>query len=445
MRRKTLLASALALLISPAAHATNLMDIYRDAVTQDTQLAIAKAQLEQVRSQADQASGNLLPQISASGTYSHNDVDTDSHDMDYNNLNLNLQAQQILFDGSVWNNRQAADDRLKAAVSQYRDTEQNLLLRTSEAYFTVLRAEDSLTTAQAEEAAIKRQLDQVKEQHEVGLVAITGVYEAQAAYDSARASRIAAEGQLVVSYEALEQLTDKNYEDLEALQRDFPIQHPAPQDRTVWERMALSNNLSLYTARDNVNVAQSSLKAKKAGHYPTLSLVAQHDRNSDTPNGTNTVEQNTTTVGVKASLEIYSGGTTSAAIREGSFALEEAQVSLEQARRSVLQNVRRTYTQVNTDIQTVEAQRLAIKSSQSALDATRAGYEVGTRNVVDVLNAERNLYAAQRDYDDARYDFIIDQLNLKRAAGSLTEQDIQALNQWLSDSPAPQEALSSER
>lgn len=433
MYRTILLASLLALLSAPTLQAANLMQVYQDAVTQDAELAVERARLEQARAQIRQADSAILPSVTASGSWNQRrpeEGDTTT------TTSWRVEAEQVLFSGEAWFGRSAAQKSFQAAEARYQDAEQELLLRVSEAYFSVLRAEDNLRTLQAEERAIGRQLDQVREQHEVGLIAITDVLEAQAAYDSVRAARIGAEGALMISYEDLEQITDQRYDRVATLDTEMPITEPVPSERQAWVDEALANSLALRQAQAQLGAAEENLKSRRAGHWPTVAAYGSYsdvlaaDPDFD-PQQQRSLEQYTTEFGVRASIELYGGGRTSAQVREGSYALEEAQYSGELARRQILQQTRSLFTLVNTDVLTVQARQQAIRSAESALEATRSGYEVGTRNIVDVLNAERALWSAQRDYDAARYDYVVNQLRLQRAAGKLSEADLRELNRWL--------------
>ena len=432
MYRTILLASMLALLSAPTLQAANLMQVYQDAVMQDAELAVERTRLEQARAQIRQADSAILPSITAAGNWNQRRPEEGETST---TTSWRVEAEQVLFSGEAWFGRTAAQKSFQAAEARYRDAEEELLLRVSEAYFSVLRAEDNLRTLQAEERAIGRQLDQVREQHEVGLIAITDVLEAQAAYDSVKAARIGAEGALMISYEDLEQITNNRYDQVATLDTEMPVSEPTPSDRQAWVDEALANSLALRQAKAQLGAAEESLKSRRAGHWPT---VAAYGSYSDVlsadpefgPQGSN-LEQSTTEFGVRASIEIYGGGRTSAQVRESSYALEEAQYSGELARRQILQQTRSLFTLVNTDVLTVQARQQAIRSAESALEATRSGYEVGTRNIVDVLNAERALWSAQRDYDAARYDYVVNQLRLQRAAGKLSEADLRELNRWL--------------
>jgi|AntRauTorckE6833_2_1112554.scaffolds.fasta_scaffold00782_10 outer membrane protein len=432
MYRTNFLASMLALLLAPTLQAASLVDVYQDAVQQDAQLAVEKARLEQARAQISQANAAILPTITAGGSWNRSKPENSDATT---TTGLSLEARQVLFSGEAWYGRSAANQSFVAAEAQYRDAEQELLLRTSEAYFAVLSAEDNLRTLQAEERAIQRQLEQVREQHEVGLIAITDVLEAQAAYDSVKAARIGAEGALMISYEDLEQITGERYDGIAALDAKMPVIQPEPNDRQAWTALALENSQALRQAEARLSAAEENLKSRRAGHWPSVEAYASYsDVLSADPEVSaqgRPLEASTTEFGLRANIEIYGGGRTSAEVREGSYALEEARYSGDLARRQILQQTRSLFTQVNTNVLTVQARQQAIRSAESALEATRSGYEVGTRNIVDVLNAERALWSAQRDYDAARYDYVVNQLRLLRAAGQLEETDLRELNRWL--------------
>ncbi|MDR9468681.1 TolC family outer membrane protein [Marinospirillum sp.] len=432
MYRTNFLASMLALLLAPTLQAAGLVDVYQDAVQQDAQLAVEKARLEQARSQISQANAAILPTITAGGSWNRSKPEDGDATT---TTGLSLEARQVLFSGEAWYGRSAANQSFVAAEAQYRDAEQELLLRTSEAYFAVLSAEDNLRTLQAEERAIQRQLEQVREQHEVGLIAITDVLEAQAAYDSVKAARIGAEGALMISYEDLEQITGERYDRIATLDAEMPVTQPEPNDRQAWTALALENSQALRQAEARLSAAEENLKSRRAGHWPSVEAYANYSDvlSADPEIGPQgrPLESSTTEFGLRANIEIYGGGRTSAEVREGSYALEEARYSGDLARRQILQQTRSLFTQVNTNVLTVQARQQAIRSAESALEATRSGYEVGTRNIVDVLNAERALWSAQRDYDAARYDYVVNQLRLLRAAGQLKETDLRELNHWL--------------
>ncbi len=240
----------------------------------------------------------------------------------------------------------------------------------------------------------------------------------------------------MISYEELEQITGRRYDNLDSLSLQLPIAAPQPNDRQAWVNQALNSSLALKFAEANLEASRKSLSASRSKHLPTVAIFGSYSKDSDKFGGAvgagSVVDGDTaTTFGIRAELEIYGGGRSQASIRQGTYQLEAAKSGQDLAKRQVVQQTRSLFTQVNTDVLAVQARDQAIKSAESALEATRTGYEVGTRNIVDVLNAERVLWAAKRDYDSARYGYVINQLSLKRVAGSLHLQDLQELNNWL--------------
>lgn len=309
-------------------------------------------------------------------------------------------------------------------------TEQQVLIDVATAYFDILRANDILDARLAQERAIGRQLEQAEEQFEVGLIAITEVEEAQASFDQSRAERIAAQSDLQVSFEALERLTGQRYANIEALSDDYPIEQPSPSDRDQWVDLAVENNPLVLAEQAGVEVSRSGVGVAEAQRLPTLEAFANYqyaDNDIDGIEGHDTSSQ----VGLSASWPLYTGGSTQASIRQSTYQLEASQFDFEAQRRDTVQQVRSLYTQVSNDVSTVDAREQAIVSNQSALDATRAGYEVGTRNIVDVLNAEQNLYNAISDYAQARYDYVVNLLSLRQQSGRLDVEAVEDINAWL--------------
>ena len=321
------------------------------------------------------------------------------------------------------------------------------------AYFNVLRASDTLTTARATEAAIQRQYEQAQERYEVGLIAITEVYEARASYDDSKSQRIAAESNLDIAKERLARLTGDYPESVENLEQQFPLMRPEPMDPGAWERIALEQNWQIQSTLYELNANEATLRAAKAGHLPTLDLNASYGRTEisglDQPgiafqarsSGSSTTEG---VVSLSLNVPLYLGGGVQAGARQQRSLVDVAEQTLRTVRRDVRVNVRSLYRTVNTNIESASALEQTIVSRRSALDATLAGYEVGTRNIVEVLDAQRNYYIALRDYANARYDYIINTLSLKLTAGTLSPQDLIALNEWLSPTAPGIEALANE-
>lgn len=325
-----------------------------------------------------------------------------------------------------------ADQRLQQAQYEVLAARQDLMLRVAERYFNQLAAHDSLVFAKAETQSLKSQLEQAQQRFQVGLIAITDVQEAQAGYDRAQAAEIGAENDVENANEALREVT-ANYDlDLAPLGEHLPLVVPEPLDIERWTATALERNLSLAAANVAAEIAHQEIRRQYAGHYPSFDIVGGHSFNKQGGRfGNSSVEQND--IGVQVTVPLYEGGQvvsrTRAAEHDSNASLER----LEQTRRAVHRETREAYLGVVTKISAVKAFGQAVVSSQTALESTRAGFEVGTRTAVDVVAAERSLYQAKRDFARARYDYIIETLRLKKAAGSLEPDDLVAANGWLVD------------
>lgn len=426
MKAKKLLSiSILGLSLSSAVQAGELADIYNLALTNDPQLKAAQASYKAGSEVEVQSRAALLPNVALSANTTSIDAETAS----YNNHGYTLSLSQPVFDASAWFSFKQGQALSEQAALQFELEQQNLILRTVEAYLGVLRANSALATSEAQERAIKRRLDQVNAQFEVGLIANTDVQEAQASFDNARVARISAEGDLDNSYEALERLTGKSYAGISKLSNEYPIAEPTPNLPQPWLEKAWQGNLGLKIADQNTEAARRAAKAAHAGHYPTLSVTASHDYDEGTAVSDNSNETNS--IGLTFSMPIFSGGATSSKSRELEQRLIEAQQNREDTLRSVTQSTRSLLRNLRTGSLSVQALKQSIKSSQTALEATEEGYKVGTRNVVDVLQAEQQLYASQLEYANARFDFVQDLVTFKQQLGTLSPDDINDLDGWL--------------
>ncbi|WP_404377100.1 TolC family outer membrane protein [Vreelandella aquamarina] len=443
--RPLLLAVLTTSFILPA-QAADLVTITRDALNNNAALASARSEFSGVEAARDVARGGLLPQVNASGSAVHNEQfesqgsassggtgsgpNPGVSDDSYNTVSLTLEATQALFNAVTRQEVNRAERQIDQQVYLLAATEQQLLIDVASAYFNILRAHEVLEARLAQERAIGRQLEQAQEQFEVGLIAITEVEEARASFDQSRADRIAAESNLQVAFEVLEQLTGQRYASIEALGDSMPIALPTPTDRDYWVEQAIERNPQVLAQQAGIDVSRVGVELARAGRLPTVQAFANYqyaDSDSDLASGYSTSAQ----VGVSANLPIYTGGSTSASIRQGTFQLESSQYDFESQRRTTIQQVRSLYTQVSNNVETIEARQQAIVSNRSALEATRAGYEVGTRNIVDVLNAEQNLYNAIANYAEARYDYVVNLLSLRQQAGLLDVEAIEEVNAWL--------------
>ena len=275
----------------------------------------------------------------------------------------------------------------------------------------------------------------------MGLIAETDVLEAQAGYDAARVARILGENQVSVSYEALRTITNHDITHIGSLQKAMPVNHPVPARADDWVDSAVSGNLSLQVAREGLEASQKNIKVQKAGHAPTVDAFARYNYNSDEVskntrpgadgNGMNTGKGDSTVVGIQFNMELFGGGATSSRVRQATYQMESAQQNFDKSLRETSSSTRNLFRTVNSDVDRVDARCQGIVSSESALNAVQSGYEVGTRNITDVLDAQKNLFSAERDYLNARYDYIINTMRLKQVAGTLSPTDLQDLNQWI--------------
>jgi len=433
----TLFASTALLLGSTVVQAEDLLEIYGDAQKSDPQLLAAEAGNQAAQEVRSQSRAALLPQVNLTADYTHHETDVMDSTVgatgttDYNSNGYTVSLVQSIYHHEYYVQLRQSDARIAQANAEYEGAKQSLILRVADAYFNVLGAQDSLATAEATKRAIEQQLRQTQQRFDVGLSAITDVHEAQAAYDSAVAAVIAAQSQLDTVRENLREIIGRDAASLSVLKDDMPLLPPEPEDITKWVETAQKQNLPLLAAEASARAAEEELYKRRAGHYPTLDLVASHTYSDTMDAPTFGTEQTDNRIGVQLNVPIYSGGLTTAQTREARALYTQAQEALEQQRRATVRETRSAYLGVTTGISQVKARKQALASAQTALEATQAGFEVGTRTIVDVLNAQRERYTAQSNYLRARYDYLLATLRLKQAAGSLSLQDIAQINDWL--------------
>ncbi|WP_421866126.1 TolC family outer membrane protein [Motiliproteus sp.] len=423
--------AAVALAVSQTLWAGSLQQIYQQALDSDPQLKSARAVFNAEREAEVQSRSSLLPSLSLSADVTYTDVSPSGIDQG-NNHGYDLNLSQPLFRAEEWFNFQAGKVLTEKAGVTFSQSQQALIRRTVEAYLDVLAAQTDQSSALAVEAAVKRRLDQVQAQFEVGLIAITDVEEARASYDSARVSRILAEGQLDKSFEAIDRLTGQHWNKVDVLSNRYPVQGMTPTAYQPWVDKALSGNLALQSATLDVKSAEQSRKSTRSRHLPTVDLVAGYgtDRGARSLHPTNGTQESAS-IGLQFNLPLYSGGRTSSQVREASARWDAAIQTREDTQRAVVQNTRSLLRDLLTDVESVAARKQSIVSSETALEATSAGYSVGTRNIVDVLQAERTLYTSIRDYQAARYNYVRNLMSFKEALGTLSPEDITALDHWM--------------
>jgi len=440
---KKLLSLSALMVASAYASAADLTTIYEQAASNDAEIAAARATREANAYNVTIARGALLPQLQAS--YSHTVIDaevesldfttqkTSTSNRDYELGELQIQASQALFNLNSWYTYQAAKTANKAETLNLQLSEQQLLLRTSAAYFDVLRAADNLETAQAEEKAVKRSLEQTRQRYDVGLIAITEVHEAQATYDLTYVNLLSQQAALDISFEALEVLTGQQHKNVNGLKDSVSMQMPTPTNVADWVTTGLEKFPGIQIASLQKTAVGHQRDAARYNRFvPTANLFANYTDGDQSPFSGNDPTQSTViSYGVKVSIPVFAGGSLYGQSKQAAANLAATEYQLESQRRQVKQKIRSLYRQLQTTVQNIDARKQAITSAQSALEATETGYEVGTRNIVEVLDAQRQLFGARRDYANARYDYILTLLNLKFYAGTLNEGDIQALNAWL--------------
>lgn len=442
--------SFLGLSLSMSVGAEDLSEIYRQALENDHEFKAAIANSKATAESKNLARAGLLPQLGARVNWSDGTAESTGTQVRPDNIagtpvgvgevettrsGYTISLSQPLFNLAAWHSYKAGRSTADVAEAQLQAAEQSLILRVAQAYFDTLEAADNLETSLAEEKAFKHQLEQSRQRFEVGLSAITEVHESQAVYDSSVARRLNAEGQLGIAFEALEVLTGQTYFQLAPIKSDFDAAAPVPADRQEWVARALDGNAGLAVSKANAKTAEQTAKSSRADHLPTLTLNGSYgDNNEDTfvsENWNSDIDTENQSIGLTLDVPLFSGGATSASRRQAKQRSIEAREQYLKAKRDTVQAARSSHLAVVTSVATVRALKQAIVSNESALEATQAGYSVGTRDLVDVLNAQRGLYQAKRNYFDALYTYVINSLRLKETAGMLSIEDVNQLNAWL--------------
>lgn len=438
MRRILLRLVAGAALLAPAAAAAeDLLDTYRQAMETDPQLRAAEAAHQAALEARPQAKSALLPQASAGANLTQTDENVhessspfSAGDQDYASHGYNLSLQQAVYQKEYWVQLAQADSRIAEADANLAGARQGLVLRVAEAYFNLLKARDTLEFAQAEKKAIDQQLRQTEQRFEVGLTAITDVKEAQSRYDLAVAQEIDAENGVRNAREALREITGAAPTAPAPLSEEMPLVTPEPADIDQWVETSLEQNPQILAASSATRTARKEIDRREAERLPGVNLVAQHQY-MDATDARYGSETSDNTLSLQLDFPFYQGGRITSRSREAASLYGQAQEQLEQQRRAAIRETRSAYLNVQSGISRVKALKQSLVSSETALEATEAGFEVGTRTAVDVLNSQQELFRARRDYSGARYDYLIATLRLKRSAGLLTEADLERINNWL--------------
>ena len=457
MRTRCLPLALMLALGAPMAHADDLMQIYQEARSSDPTLAGAEASKLSTDENVDQARSQLLPQIAAALSYTRttggnnsgsfvpdpvtgqNELVLGGTSTTFYSRSLGTTLDQSLVDVSRWTALKSSKYSANAGAATYDAAQQQLLINTAQVYFSVLTALDALKFADANEKALNRQLEQAQQRFEVGLAAITDVNDAKAQHDAAVANVISAQNAVDQARETVRQLTNKEPGEFRKLREDLPLDHPNPDDPKAWVELATRQNPSLTSASFTVEAANQNINTARAGHLPVLNAQLGYSRSpswGDTDFRGGTFHDSSDpkwggSIGVVLSVPIFTGGLVQSRVRQAIYTRDFAQDQYELVRRQVEAATRNNFRSVIAGASEVEATKAAVVSAQSSVEATQAGYEVGTRTIVDVLISQQTLLQAQSSYSLARHTFVIDGLLLKQAAGVVEVKDLQLINALL--------------
>ncbi len=428
-------ASCLLTALSTPLYAENLLEVYGMAYETDPILKEVISQTQSVKEGKVQAFAAFLPQIyaSADSTAIHNNSPAGKNSsVTYNAHGYIVDLEQSLFDNRNYVNYRISKINISSSDANLSATQQDLIIRTADAYFRTLAAIDTVGFSKAERKAISRQLDQAQRRYEVGIIAITDVHEAQAGYDNANATVIAAENQLLIAKETLRELTSQYIDDVVPLAEKIPLAPPSPEDIQHWVDQALDGNYTLLAAREDTSSSRENIELQRSGHYPTLGLTASYGYlKSNGPNSNFAPQHHEGTIGVNVSLPIYEGYAITSRTQQAQYDFQNSQDFYDQVWKSTEKNTRSSYLNVISEVSRVKALAQAVVSNESALRATEAGFEVGTRTIVDVLNVQSELYRAKQEHSDSRYIYVLNTLRLKQASGELSRVDLETVNGWL--------------
>ncbi len=435
--KKTLSLLLSGMALAASAGAADLLSVYRDAVGHDASYAAARASLEAGREKLPQGRSGLLPSIGLSASTTWNDTESTSRtstpvtrSAEYNSNGWTASLTQPLFRWQNWAAYKQGELSVAVAEAQFAAARQDLMVRVAQAYFDVLLAQEAVATAAAQKAAITEQLESAKRNFEVGTSTITDTHEAQARYDLAVATELAAQNDLTVKREALRVVMGKEADSLKTLKSGVLIGRPQPDDIAKWAETAEAGNLTVAQAQGALEIAGQEVSKQRGGHYPTLDLVASYGKSgsgysSQTAAG---VDSRSAAIGLQLAVPIFAGGAVASKDREAVALRDKALADLDNARRQAALGARQAYLGVTSGLSQVRAYEAALASSQSALESNKLGYDVGVRINIDVLNAQSQLFDTRQKLMKARLDTLVAQLKLKSAAGNLTEDDLAAIN-----------------
>ena len=445
------------------AQGANLIEVYQSALQSDPLIREADATRLASRESKPQAWAQLLPLITGDASKSRTEVDSagvnpatftvlgdplllrTDRDATTDNTTWGLSLTQTIFRWDRIVNLGRADLQVTQAETAYLAAQQDLIVRVIQRYFAVLYAKDIVDTNEAALTAFTRQLEQAEKRFEVGLIAITDVQESRAQRDRASANLIDAKRTLATNHELLRELTGQDFETLAAPIDDFTLNSPDPADVNAWIKVAMEQNLTLLAARLASDIAQKNVSIARSGHLPTLDLRANYSDSDDDTNTVSVTERappdpsrsadydtwslaKRNSISLNLIVPIFAGGGTQSVVRQQVYTHRAARERVELRTRETERSVRDNYLGVLSNISRVQALKQAVESSMTSLQATQAGFDVGTRTTVDVLEAQRQLYVTQGEYYKSRYDYLVTRVLLEQAAGSLDAEDLASIN-----------------
>ena len=428
--------------ITPWAYTSDLIDIYHQALENDPTFKAAYSTYMSTAEAIPQALAALLPQVTVGTVFARNYINVDvaaAGGLDgpetYDSGQWKMTASQALFNYQSWAKVQQAKASVKAAQATFNSAAQDLILRTAKAYLDVLFSKDTLNFAEAKKRANQRQLDQAQQRFNVGLDAITSVYEAKAAYDRSVSEVISAKNNQINQNENLRKLTNHVYEYLSPLRDSkIPLIKPEPDNVDEWIATGLKQNYNLFSAKFNLQAARENIKAQASGSWPTLALQGNGSQTVASGSGSNffvPTRQTAANVAIAMNFPVFQGGLIQANTKQAQYNFQTSSEQLEKTYRDVVVNSSIAFNTIIDGISKVKADRQTVISQQNSLDSTDAQFQVGTRTMVDVVNAQQKLFEAQQQLAADQYALINAMLSLKYLAGSLNIIDLEEVNSWL--------------
>ncbi len=414
----------------------SLMDVYQQAVANDPTLAIQYLNEENAQTQVKSGFSKLLPTVDANASYnvSSGCAEVGRVTPDFEecaSVGAGVSASQNVFALAAIDAYEALKLNASRVEIETEAARQDLIVRVAEAYINVLRAQNARDSAETQLTAVERQFEQTEQRYEVGMVTVTDVMDAQATLDETRVALIDARSQYDIALQNLSVLTGEVPDEVLALGSRLPIDTPVEGGQQRWIDYALRNHPDILAAMKGLESGERELQARRNNRLPTVRANVSLNYNDPLSDGFDTEDRFGSSVSLSVSVPLYTGGATSAEIVSTGIQNNIAEQQLELAKRNIAVQVGNLYRQVRTDAQNIAAQEQVVKSRESALQATEVGYEVGTRNIVEVLNAQQAVFTARQAYANARYDYVVDRLKLKQAAGQLSEEDLQAIEAFL--------------